>query len=205
MDLEKIENEILEIVETVEKVEKVETVEKVENLTEIEQNIEQMNETVKSIAEHQAQTFAEVKEIHKLYHNNFARQIKNMQEEIEKYREIESNRIFDGILTEFAKFYNDNTKLLETLANEVSKANFTYMFDELLQILEVYGVLPFKSEIGDKRNVKYCKIIKKIPTEDATLHDTIAKSCNTAFYAENRTLVRENVEIYIKNTENTEN
>ena len=138
-------------------------------------------------------TAAEMREIHKLLHEEFAGRLKNMQEELDKYHEIDKGRIYDNILTEIAKLYGDNENLIETLNNK----QLTYMFMDLMQILEVNGVRVQKSKTGDKRNTRHCQVIEQIETDDRDKHDTVAKSMNTGFYLENRTLVKERVHVNV--------
>jgi len=138
-------------------------------------------------------TAAEMRELHKLYHTEFAGRLKKMQDELDDYHEISKGRVFDSILAEIAKLYSDNEKLTDALESKQLK----YMFMDLLQMLENNGVQVQKSKIGDKRNTKYCQIIEQIATDDPELHDTVAESLNTGFYVENRTLVKERVHVNI--------
>ncbi len=50
----------------------------------------------------------EIREMHRLYHNEFAGRLKTMQEELEEYHEIDRGRVFDDILREIARIYSDN-------------------------------------------------------------------------------------------------
>jgi len=138
-------------------------------------------------------TAAEMRELHKLYHNEFAGRLKNMQDELDDYHEISKGRVFDGILAEIAKLYSDNEKLADTLENKQLK----FMFMDLLQMLENNGVQVQKSEVGSKRNTKYSQIIEQVITDDPELHDTVAESLNTGFYVENRALVKERVHVNV--------
>jgi len=138
-------------------------------------------------------TAAEMRELHKLYHNEFAGRLKKMQDELDDYHEISKGRVYDGILAEIAKLYSDNEKLADTLESKQLK----YMFMDLLQMLENNGVQVQKSKAGDKRNTKYSQIIEQVITDDPELHDTVAESLNTGFYVENRTLVKERVHVNV--------
>ena len=136
---------------------------------------------------------SQMRELHKLYHTEFAGRLKRMQEELDAYYEIDKGRVFDGILAELANIYSQN----EGLADELGNKKLGYMFMDLLQIMENNGVRIQKSQHGERRNPKHCQIIDQIPTDNPNLHDTIAKSMNTGFYVENRNLVKERVCIYI--------
>ena len=138
-------------------------------------------------------TANEMRELHKLYHNEFAGRLKNMQDELDDYHEINKGRVFDGILAEIAKLYSDNEKLADTLESKQLK----FMFMDLLQMLENNGVQVQRSKVGEKRNTKYSQIIEQVVTDNPELHDTVSESLNTGFYVENRTLVKERVHVNV--------
>ena len=71
------------------------------------------------------------------------------------------------------------------------------MFQDMLQILENKGVNAQKSSPGDKRNTRHCQVIERIYTDKPELHDTVVSSRNTGFYVENRSLVKEMVDVYL--------
>ena len=71
------------------------------------------------------------------------------------------------------------------------------MLLDILDLLEEYGVQRLKSNPGDKRNTRHCQVLERIPTEDPALHDTIVASHNSGFYMENRTIIKEMVDIYL--------
>jgi hypothetical protein len=120
-----------------------------------------------------------------------------MQDELERYREIEKGRIFDGILGEVAKLYCDYESLIGEVAEEKAKKRFGYMLEDIYQILKANGVFKQKSSPGDKRNTRYCQVVERIPTAKSEQHDTVAKSHGTGFYIENRPLIQEPVDIYL--------
>jgi molecular chaperone GrpE (heat shock protein) len=168
-----------------------------ESLQIMQAGIERLERELKAIAESSGKTAGEIREIHKLYHNEFASRLKSMQEELDRYHEMEKGRMFDGILAEIAKLYSGNESLIEEIADEKVKKRTRYMFMDILQILEANGVSKLKSKPGDKRNTRHCQVVERIPTDNLDLHDTVARSRSTGFYVENRTLVKEPVDIYL--------
>ena len=168
-------------------------------------NIEQLERDVKSIVESSSRTAIEIREMHKLYHNEFANRLQSMQEELERYREIDKGRIFDGILGEVAKLYSDNESVLCEISNEKVKKNIRYMFLDIIQILEANGVLMQKSNPGDKRNTRYCHVVERVQTDNSDLHDTVVQSRSTGFYVENRALIKELVDIYLYTEKTADN
>ena len=71
------------------------------------------------------------------------------------------------------------------------------MFEDIAQVLQANGVLMQKSSAGDKRNTRYCQVVERIPTNIPEQHDTVAKSRGTGFYIENRSLIKEPVDIFL--------
>ena len=168
-----------------------------EGLKSIQAGIERLEQGLEAIAESSKKTAGELREMHKLYHNEFANRVKSMQDELDRYREMDKGRAFDGILGEVAKLYADYEPVLDRIEDAKIKEGISYMFQDITQILEVYGVGKQKSNPGDKRNTKYCQIAKRIPTDNPDLHDTIAESCSTGFYIGNRPLIKEFVDVYL--------
>ena len=157
---------------------------------QVVENIEKINNMEQCL-------FKEVREMHKLYHNEYAGRLRSMQEELENYRNIEKGRAYDDILTSIARIYDNN----ETLADEVSepkaKKNIQYMLMDIEDLLGLYGMSKLRSKPGDKRNPRHCQILGRIPTDDPQKHDTVAKSYNSGFYIGNRTVIKEIVDIYV--------
>lgn len=148
--------------------------------------------------EEQSETAArEMRELHKLYHTEFAGRLKKMQGELDGFHEVGKGRVFDDILKELAKLYSNNAEAVEEIADEKLRKQFGYMFEDLLQIFEQYGVSALKSKAGERRNPMHCQVIERIHTDDSTLHDTVAKSLNIGFYVDKRTLVKEMIHVNI--------
>lgn len=168
-----------------------------ENWPVIQARIDSVEQNVRVLADSSVKITGEVREMHKLYHNEYASRLKSMQDELERYREIDKGRIFDGILGEVAKLCSDYESLVDDVADEKVKKRIHYMLEDILQILQANGVLKQKSNPGDKRNTRHCQVIERIPTSSPEQHDTVAKSRGTGFYIENRSLIKEPVDIYL--------
>jgi hypothetical protein len=166
-------------------------------LQTVQVGIDRLEQDVKVIAESTGRTAGEIREMHKLYHNEFANRLKSMQEELEQYREMEKGRVFDGILGEVAKLYSDNESVIEEITDDKVKKRIRYMLMDILQILEANGVSRLESNPGDKRDTRHCQVIERVPTNDPALHDTVVQSRSTGFFVENRSLVKEFVDIHI--------
>jgi hypothetical protein len=167
------------------------------NLKVVQTGMERLEQEVKSIAESSGKTVGEIREMHRLYHNEFANRLKSMQEELERYREVEKGRVFDSILGEIAKLYSDNESVIRDITDDNVKKRIRNMLLDILQILKANGVSMLKSNPGDMRDTRHCQVVERIPTEDPGLHDTVVSSHGAGFYVENRSLVKEPVKIYI--------
>lgn len=141
--------------------------------------------------------FSEVREMHKLYHSEFAGRLKAMQDELEQYRKIDKGRAYDDILAAIARIYGNNETLADEVAEPKAKKSIRYMLMDIEDLLGVYGMEKLRSEPGEKRNPRHCQILGRIPTDDPAKHDTVAKSYNSGFYIGNRTVIKEVVDIYI--------
>ncbi len=139
---------------------------------------------------------SEIHELHRLYHNEFAGRLKSMQDELDRYHDADRGNSFDGILSAIARIYVNNESLADEISDPKLKKNVKYMLLDLSDLLEEYGVERLKSEAGDRRNVRHCQIVKRIPTDDPEKHDTIAASRSTGFYKGNRTIIKELVDVY---------
>ncbi len=138
----------------------------------------------------------DVRGMHKLYHNEYVGRLRDMQEELDKYHEIDREKVFDDILKEIAQIYCNNEMLLSMSEDtKVSKAIHN-LFKDIEQFLDDHGVFIQKSAVGDKRS-RFCQVAERIPTEDEGLHDTVAASRATGFSTEKRAIIKEVVDVYI--------
>lgn len=153
--------------------------------------------SLESIAGTEQRLFSEVREIHKLYHSEFAGRLKDMQDELEQYRKIDKGRAYDDILAAIARIYGNNETLADEVAEPKTKKSIRYMLMDIEDLLSMYGMEKLRSAPGVKRNPRHCQILGRIPTGDPAKHDTVAKSYNSGFYIGNRTVIKEVVDIYI--------
>jgi len=160
-------------------------------------SLKQIDGRLEKIEMNEQRLFSEVREMHKLYHSEFAGRLKAMQDELEHYRKIDKGRVFDDILAAIARIYGNN----ETLADEVSEPkaqkSIRYMLMDIEELLEMYGMERLRSSEGDKRNPRHCQVLNRVMTDDPAKHDTVAKSYNSGFYIGNRTVIKEVVDVYI--------
>jgi molecular chaperone GrpE (heat shock protein) len=172
-------------------------VESIRELKTLQSDIEQLQQNITTIADSSSKTVGEIRELHKLYHNEFASRLKTMQEELDRYHEIDKGRFFDGILGDIAKLYCDYESVIETITDDKASKRIKYLFLDIIQILEANGVYKQKSQPGDKRNPRHCQVVERIPTHDPEQHDRVVLSRSTGFTVENRTLAKELVDVYL--------
>ena len=92
---------------------------------------------------------AELRQMHKLYHNEFRTMLDGMEKELKHYRNVNEGKIFDGILSELSKLYAENIELLNEISDGDAKTRFGYLFEDILQILESHGVSVHKSKVKE--------------------------------------------------------
>ena len=149
------------------------------------------------IEETENKLLSEVREMHKLYHNEYAGRLRNMQEELEYYRKLDKGRAYDDILSAIARIYVNYESLEDEVDDPKVKKNIHYMLMDIEELLELYGMSRLRNEPGEKRNTRHCQVVKRFSTDDPSKHDVIAKVYNSGFYIENRSIIKEMVDIYL--------
>ena len=167
------------------------------NQSEMKAELKKIAHEIAESTDADKKIFMELREIHKLYHNEFAGRLKSMQDELDAYHKADRGHAFDGILSAIARIYGNNETLADEIADPKMKKHVKYMLLDLLDLLEEYGVQRIKSSPGDKRNTRHCQVLERIPTDNPALHDTVVVSHNSGFYMENRTIIKEMVDIYL--------
>ena len=164
--------------------------ESTDHLMRIEKKLEE-------ITGNEQRLFYEVREMHKLYHSEFAGRLMSMQNELDQYRKIDRGRAFDDILSSIARIYVNNETLADEISEPKAQKSIRYMLLDIEELLAVYGMMKLRSSPGDKRNPRHCQVRNRILTDDPAKHDTVAKSYNAGFYIENRTIIKEVVDIFV--------
>ena len=147
----------------------------------VKAEIEKLRCDIAESAEASKKVFVELREIHKLYHNEFAGRLKSMQDELDVYHKADRGQAFDGILSAIARIYSNNETLVDEISDPKTQKHVKYMLLDILDLLEEYGIQRLKSCPGDKRNPRHCQVLERIPTDDPTLHDTVVASHNSVF------------------------
>jgi molecular chaperone GrpE (heat shock protein) len=158
--------------------------------------IEHINEQLEGVSKESKQILSEIRELHKLYHNEYAGRLHSMQEKIDHYQQIENGRAFDGILSSIAQIYCNYENIADNIEDSKLKKSVRYLLLDLCELLESYGILIIHSTVGEKRHPQHCKIQERIVTNDPSLHDTIAKTYGSGFYCGNRTVIPERIDVY---------
>lgn len=157
---------------------------------------------------------------------NFQIQVRQgMQKELDEYKRNESKEVFAPILEALATVYIEyqtvfnkkmkpvlNIDKTTNLENDLEKKenvapesqdlievrkNLESMFEDIREILEDNGAEIVKSEVGEKRKPRLCKIIHKISTAQEEKHNTIAKSIRDGVVLGRQILCNEYVDVYI--------
>ena len=139
-------------------------------------------------------------EMHRLLHEEFSGRLRDMQQELDTYRKRDRGLMYDSILTEVASLYSDGLHLLNDIDSEATPAlhkQMRFHFERLQELLESYGAALLSSSAGDKRNPRHSQVMHRIATADPELHDTVAQSLSAGYYIDNRTLVKEKIDVFI--------
>ncbi|GEM_PF-5759941 len=146
---------------------------------------------------------------------NFQIQVRQgMQKELDDYKKVEKKEVFVPVLRDLAMTYvgykasisskidemlNGEQDEMEELLKKIGQLQqlVDTMFDELQEILEDNGAEIVNSTPGEVRKARQCKIMRKIPTGNPSLHDTIARSTRDGVILGRQVLCNEYVDIYI--------
>ncbi|MCD7825670.1 MAG: hypothetical protein LUH14_06910 [Clostridiaceae bacterium] len=180
----------------------------------MEQVLKELVEKIEVVAKNQDRNDRQIAQT--LRENaNFQIQVRQgMQKELEDYKKIERKEVFVPVLRELAMTYvgyksSLTQKIDELLAGADSdKKDLTAqigqlqqiadaMFDELQEILEDNGAEIVNSSPGELRKARQCKIMRKIPTGDQNLHNTIARSTRDGVVLGRQVLCNEYVDVYV--------
>ena len=171
-----------------------------ESASDDARRLKAIDERFAGVAQTEERVLSEVRELRKLYHNEFAGRLKSMQDELDRYRKIESGRAFDDILKGIAGIYNAYESLPDSVEEPKAKKEIGYLLEDLKDLVGQYGMTASRSDLTQtpkpKRDPRRCKVAKRLPTDDPEEHETIAKSYNTAFQIGNRVVVEERVDIF---------
>lgn len=162
-----------------------------------EETLNWILDELKKIKENDEGLKSELREMRKLYHNEFSGRLTTLQAELDRYREIEKGRIYDDILKEIGKLYCNNVSVVERSEDEKTKKQLGFLFMDMRQLLENYGASIQKSEPGEMRSARFCQVIEHIKTDDPAKNNTVAASRCAGVYVENRALIREMIDVYV--------
>ena len=163
--------------------------------------LQSIDERFNNVAKTEERLLSEVRELHKLYHNEFAGRLKSMQDELDYYRNVEKGRAFDDILKGIAGIYNSYETLPDEIEDLKTKKGISYLLEDLKELVGQYGMTALRSDPNQtpkpKRDPRRCKVVKRQPTDNPDEHETISKSYNTGFQIGNRVVIEERVDIFV--------
>ena len=165
-------------------------------ITELSDKTDAVLNAVNQNAKSAENIMSEATALHRLYQNELAGRIRNMQTELDKYQKRDAGLAFDGIYREIGQIYVDFEDLGDGVEDPRLKKHIGYLLDELIETLAGHGVEQMKSEINTKRNLSLTQVVERIDTDDPTLDGKIARSRASGFYIENRCLIKEMVDVY---------
>ena len=130
---------------------------------------------------------------------NFQIQVREgMQSELDELRKERKGEQYNAILKEIAEMYAVYKPLLTGEENaDKRERNIRSMFSQIEDLLDDYDAETFESKPGEPRQLRMTKIMKKIPTGNKELHDTIVRSIRPGVRKGKLVLAEEYVEIYV--------
>lgn len=171
-----------------------------EILAPLMERIAAVDSGIRDVTESENRILAELKEIHKLYRNEYAGTLREVQRENEAYRKVESGRAFDGILESLAMIYVNYETLPDEAGNDTKLSkSIRYLLMDIEELLGEYGMKAVRSQPGDERSYRFCQVRNRIETGDKSLDKKVAHSYNTGFRIENRAVIKESVDVYCWN------
>jgi len=170
-------------------------------ITAMQSNLSMISAEMLSLTAATAKVLGETQQIRRLIQEENAGRLQTMQEELDKYHEVEKGKVFDGILTDIARLYSSNVALLEQISDERMGKQLSLMFMDLLQILESYGISKLESKPGETRHPTHSQVIDREYTMLPDRHDTVVRSISPGFYIDDRTIVREMVFVFVYKAE----
>lgn len=129
---------------------------------------------------------------------NFQIQVRQgMQHDLDELKAQCNGEQFNPILKEIATMYVEYHSLLEEdLEPRVSK-NLMSMFEQMADLLADYEAEVCRTPVGETRQTRVCKVLKKIPTGDKHLHNTVANSRKPGVVRGRTVLYPEFVDVYV--------
>ena len=130
---------------------------------------------------------------------NFQIQVREgMQSELDELRKEKKGEQYNSILKEIAEMYSVFRPLLTNEENaDKRERNIRSLFSQMEELLEDYDAEAFETKPGQPRPLRLTKIMRKIPTADRALHDTVARSIRPGVRKEKLVLSEEYVEVFV--------
>lgn len=170
----------------------------IERDIDIEPDVQkEISDMLKRIEELQQVNNRRLNEMVCKYHNGFADVITRQQAELDMFREGLGRNAVNGILRSVSELYSDYEKYSQCEDLHKVKIGFDSLLEDLLQLLHENGVSEYKSAVGDRYSVKFCKPFDKVKTDSKECHCTVIESRNVGFYIDKTVLVPERVKIYM--------
>lgn len=130
---------------------------------------------------------------------NFQIQVRQgMQQELEELKSRQNGEIFSLILSDIAEIYVDyQTIFKDDSMSDKLRNNLVSLFDDLERILNEYDAEICRSDVGEIRRPRLCKIVGTIPVGEKEKHNTVAASIKPGVMRGNRAIYHEQIYVYV--------
>lgn len=116
-----------------------------------------------------------------------------MQKELEEYQKQQRGEVLALLLTRLSEMYNNYLGLSN---KEDAEKLRQYILDDLREILVEEGVKLTHTPVKDLPEMRSCRVLKTIPTDDPSLHGKVAASYSPSFSLSRMILVKETLDLF---------
>lgn len=127
--------------------------------------------------------------------------IDKLHDKLEFYKQDHADRFITQVMKAVIKVHKDMGKRMASAKwNELSaddyRREYTYVFEDITDLLEQQNIDPYKSEPGDRFDPRKHQVFKIEPTENRLLDKTIKMSVNEGYTKDAKILIAERVIVY---------
>lgn len=126
--------------------------------------------------------------------------IDSLHEELQRYKNDQSEKFVEQLMKAVIKIRKDMNKLIHSekwnsISLEDLKTQYCYTFEDLTDLLELQGVVPYSSKQGDKFDGKIHQA-KTEHTDNQALDKKIKESISEGYQKNDRIMIPERVVVY---------
>lgn len=126
--------------------------------------------------------------------------INSLHDELQYYKDDKSEKFIEQLMRSVIKVRKDMLKLMSsekwnTMDIDTLKEQYTYIFEDLTDLLQMQNIVPYSSKSGDPFDGRIHQA-KTVPTNDPALDRTIRESLSEGFRRGDKVMIAERVIVY---------